>query len=58
MSWDPFLMKVLLKKRFVGSVNSARNPLRSIEMHFSMKKSVKRKRTAFQQYPNKYLAPF
>ena len=27
MPWNPFLMKVLLKKRFVSLVNSARDPL-------------------------------
>ena len=41
MSWDPFLMKFLVKKRFVSLVNSARDPQESTEMCFSMKKKKK-----------------
>ena len=36
--WDPFVMKVLVKKRFVGSVNSVQDPLEITEMRFSMEK--------------------
>ena len=37
----PFLMKVLLKKRFVGLVNSARDPLEKLK-HASQKKKKKK----------------
>ena len=36
--WDPFVMKVLVKKRFVGPVNSVQDPLEITEMRFSMEK--------------------
>ena len=43
MLWDLFLKKVLVKKRFVGPVNSARNPLKNNYSHkiASKKKGVK-----------------
>ena len=36
-------MKVLLKKKFVGLVNSARNPLEKHETLFSKKEKEKKK---------------
>ena len=42
MPWDPFLMKILLKNRFVGPMNSAQDPLESTETCFSIKKKKKR----------------
>ena len=47
----PFLMKVLLKKRFVGLVNSARDPLEKLK-HASQKKKKKADANAQKLYPN------
>ena len=51
----PIFNESFVKKKFMSLVNSTRDPLESIEMRFSMKKkSVKRKRTTFHQYPHQY----
>ena len=54
MLWEPFLMKVLLKKKVcdsqeqcMGLTRKHRNMLLNEE-----KKTLKHKRTAFQLYPN------
>ena len=44
MSWEPFWMKVLEKKRFVGSVNSARDLLEKHHNHKTCLKKKKKKR--------------
>ena len=52
MSWDLFLMEILLKKIFVGPVNSVWDPPESTEMHFSIKnkKGVKHKNARCRLY--------
>ena len=41
MLCDPFLMKVWVKKRFMGPVNSARDLLEKTETCFEKKKKAK-----------------
>ena len=50
----PFLMKVLLKKRFVGLVNSARDPLEKLK-HASQKKKKKNRRKCAETISKRYL---
>ena len=40
VSWDLFLMKVLVKKEVCVSCEQCTDPLESTETHFSMKKKV------------------
>ena len=41
MPWDILLMKVLIKKKFVDLMNSARDPLKKHETLFQKKKKKK-----------------
>ena len=53
MPWDPFLMKILLKKEICGFVNSAWDPLKKLKSwnRFSKKKK-KRWNAGCRRYPN------
>ena len=38
VSWNPFLMKILLKKEVCGSREQCTGPIGKVETHFSQKK--------------------
>ena len=41
VSWNPFLMKILLKKEVCGSREQCTGPIGKVETHFSQKKKKK-----------------
>ena len=42
VSWNPFLMKILLKKEVCGSREQCTGPIGKVETHFSQKKKKKK----------------
>ena len=51
MSWDLFLMKVLLKKRFLGPVNNAQDPLKKHKSSSKKKEKKKKKMRNAEMWP-------
>ena len=52
MLWDPFLMKVLVKKKVCGSYEQCTGPTGKAKMCFKKKKNT----NVNKLYPNGYLA--
>ena len=46
MQWNQFLMKVLLKKKFVGPMNNARDPLEKHKNHINTLFQKKKKKNS------------
>ena len=46
MLWGPFLIKILLEKKFMGPMNSAQDPLEKLKRASQKKKKKRRHRRA------------